>query len=101
MPLLYVLGWRKGKMAKVISLPKRRRKPTASKQRESAKQRKFREALDKLGELWDPGGFVRREIESDHNLQALQRGWMTSIQRATERGERARKASRKGKGKER
>jgi len=61
-------------MAKVISLPKRRRKPTAAKRRESAKQRKFREALDELGELWDPGGFVRREMEGDANLQALQRG---------------------------
>ncbi len=87
-------------MGKVISLPKRRRKPTASKRRESTRQRKFREALDKLGELWDPGGFVRREMEGDANLQALQRGWMASIQRATERGEKAQKASRKGKGKE-
>ncbi len=87
-------------MAKVISLPKRRRKPTAAKRRESAKQRKFREALDELGELWDPGGFVRREMEGDANLQALQRGWMASIERATERGKKARKASKKGKGKE-
>ncbi len=87
-------------MGKVISLPKRHRKLTASKRREGARQRKFREALDKLGELIDPGGFVEREIESDHNLQALQRGWMTSTQRATERGEKARKASKKGKGKE-
>ncbi len=87
-------------MAKVISLPKHRRKPTASKRRESAKQRKFREALDKLGELIDPGGFVQWEIESDRNLQALQRGWMASIRRARDRGEKARKASRKGKGKE-
>ena len=76
-------------MGKVISLPKRRRGPTASKRREGARQRKLREALDKLGELTDPGGFVQREIESDHNLQALQR--------ATDRGEKARKASRKGK----
>ncbi len=80
----------------MISLPKRRRGPTASKRRESARQRKFREALDKLGELIDPGGFVQREIESDHNLQALQRGWMASMQRARDRGEKARKASRKG-----
>ncbi len=87
-------------MGKVIRLPKRRRKPTASKRRESAKQRKFREALDKLGELWDPGGFVRREMEGDANLQALHRGLMASIQRATDRGKKARKASRKGKGKE-
>ncbi len=87
-------------MGKVISLPKRRRKPTASKRQESAKQRTLREALDKLGELWDPGGFVRREMEGDHNLQALQRGLVASIQRATDRGEKARKASRKGKGKE-
>ncbi len=87
-------------MGKVISLPKRCRGPTASKRREGARQRKFREALDKLGELIDPGGFVQREIESDHNLQALQRGLMASIQRATDRGEQARKTSRKGKGKE-
>ncbi len=87
-------------MGKVISLPKRHRKLTASKRREGARQRKFREALDKLGELIDPGGFVQREIESDHNLQALQRGLMASLQRATDRGEKARKASRKGKGKE-
>jgi len=86
-------------MGKVISLPTRRRGPTA-KRRESTRQRKLREALDKLGELIDPGGFVQREIESDRNLQALQRGWMASIQRATERGEKARKASSKGKGKE-
>ncbi len=83
-------------MAKVISLPKRRRGPTASKRRESAKQRKLREALDKLGELIDPGGFIQREIEGDHNLQAFGRGFMASFQRATERGEKARKASRKG-----
>ncbi len=75
-------------MGKVISLPTRRRGPTA-KRRESTRQRKLREALDKLGELIDPGGFVQREIESDRNLQALQR--------ATDRGEKARKASRKGK----
>ncbi len=87
-------------MAKVISLPKRRRGPTVPKRRESARQRKFREALDKLGELWDPGGFVRREMEGDHNIQALQRGLMASMQRARERGETARKASRKGKGRE-
>ncbi len=84
-------------MGKVISLPKRRRGHTASKRREGARQRKLREALDKLGELTDPGGFVQREIESDHNLQALQRGLMASLQRATDRGEKARKASRKGK----
>ncbi len=87
-------------MGKVISLPKRRRGPTVSKRRESARQRKFREALDKLGELIDPGGFVQREIESDHNLQALQRGRMASTLRARDRGKKARKASMKGKGKE-
>ncbi len=87
-------------MGKVISLPKRHRKLTASKRREGARQRKFREALDKLGELIDPGGFVQREIESDHNLQALQRGRMASMRHARDRGEKARKASRKGKGKE-
>jgi len=87
-------------MGKVISLPKRRRKPTASKRRESARQRKLREALDKLGELIDPGGFVQREIESDRNVQALQRGRMVSLRRARDRGEKARKASSKGKGKE-
>ncbi|MEE9537828.1 MAG: hypothetical protein V3W10_00635 [candidate division NC10 bacterium] len=87
-------------MGKVISLPKRRRGPTASKRREGARQRKLREALDKLGELIDPGGFIQREIEGDHNLQALQRGFMASFQRAFDRGEKARKASRKGKGKE-
>jgi len=87
-------------MGKVISLPKRRRKPTASKRRESTRQRKFREALDRLGELIDPGGFVQREIESGRNLRGLQRGWMASIRRARDMGEKARKASRKGKGKE-
>ncbi len=87
-------------MGKVISLPKRHRKLTASKRRESAKQRKFREALDKLGELIDPGGFVQREMKGDHNLQALQRGRMASIERTTDRGKKARKASKKGKGKE-
>ena len=84
-------------MGKVISLPKRRRGPTASKRREGARQRKLREALDKFEELTDPGGFVQRVIESDDDLQVLQRGWMTSMRRARDRGEKARKASRKGK----
>ncbi len=87
-------------MGKVISLPKRRRGPTASKRREGTRQRKLREALDKLGDLIDPGGFVQREIESDHNLQAFGREFFASMRRATDRGKKARKASRKGKGKE-
>jgi hypothetical protein len=87
-------------MAKVINLPKHRRKPTASKRRESPKQRKFREALDKLGELVDPGGFIQREIEGDRNLQVLGREFFASMRRARDRGKQARKASRKGKGKE-
>jgi hypothetical protein len=87
-------------MGKVISLPKRRRGPTVSKRREGARQRKFREALDKLGELIDPGGFIQREIDGDHNLQAFGREFFASMRRARERGEKARKASSKGKGKE-